>query len=129
MDKSEFEEFHFSLSREVYSRNGVLYVLSVEGETYSSIAAQYGLYLKNILKYNDLSEEEELLPGTIVYIQKKKNQSEKGLDMFIVDDDSQTLRDICQRFGVKMSSICKMNGIPEGYNLTEGDTIMLRSRR
>jgi hypothetical protein len=101
----------------------------VEGETYSSIAAQYGLYLKNILKYNDLSEEEELLPGTIVYIQKKKNQSEKGLDMFIVDDDSQTLRDICQRFGVKMSSICKMNGIPEGYNLTEGDTIMLRSRR
>ena len=129
VDKSEFEEFHFSLSREVYSRNGVLYVLSVEGETYSSIAAQYGLYLKNILKYNDLSEEEELLPGTIVYIQKKKNQSEKGLDMFIVDDDSQTLRDICQRFGVKMSSICKMNGIPEGYNLTEGDTIMLRSRR
>ena len=129
VDKSEFEEFRFSLSREVYSRNGVPYVLSVEGETYSSIAEQYGLSLKNILKYNDLDSPEELLPGTIVFIQQKKKQAEKGLDMFIVDDDSQTLRDICQRFGVRMSSVCKMNGIPEGYNLSEGDTIMLRSRR
>ena len=129
VDKSQFEEFRFSLSREVYSRNGVLYVLSVEGETYSSIAGQYDLGLKNILKFNDLDRDEELLPGTIVYIQQKKKQAEKGLDMFIVDDDSQTLRDICQRFGVKMSSVCKMNGIPEGYNLSEGDTIMLRSRR
>ena len=128
VDKSEFEEFRFSLSREVYSRNGVPYVLSVEGETYSSIAAQNGLSLKNILKFNDLAADEELLPGTIVYIHNKKKQAEKGLDMFIVDDDSQSLRDICQRFGVKMSSICKMNGIPDGYNLGEGDTIMLRSR-
>lgn len=129
VDKSQFEEFRFSLSREVYSRNGVLYVLSVEGETYSSIAGQYDLGLKNILKFNDLDRDEELLPGTIVYIQQKKKQAEKGLDMFIVDDDSQTLREICQRFGVRMSSVCKMNGIPEGYNLSEGDTIMLRSRR
>lgn len=129
VDKSEFEEFHFSLSREVYSRNGVLYVLSVEGETYSSIAEQYDLFLKNILRFNDLKEDEELLPGTIVYIQPKKNQSEKGLDMYIVDEDGQALRDICQRFGVKMSSVCKMNGMPADYELSEGDTIMLRTRK
>lgn len=129
LDKSQLEEFRFSLSREMYSRNGVPYVKSIDGETYSSIALQNGLFLKEILKFNDLKADEALLPGTIVYLQAKKRQSEKGLDKFIVDDDSQTLRDICQRFGVKMSSVCKMNGFDSHYQPGEGDTIVLRGKK
>ena len=129
IDKSQLEEFKFSLSREAYSKNGVPFVTSVEGETYSSIAARYGLFLKEILKYNDLTAPQELLPGTVVYLQAKKKQSEKGLDKFIVEDDSQSLRDICQRFGVRMSSVQKMNGFNAGYQPGEGDTIVLRGKR
>ena len=129
IDKSQLEEFKFSLSREAYSKNGVPFVTSQEGETYSTIAARYGLFLKEILKYNDLTASQELLPGTIVYLQAKKKQSEKGLDKFIVDDDSQSLRDICQRFGVRMSSVIKMNGFGAGYQPEEGDTIILRGKR
>lgn len=129
IDKSQLEEFKFSLSREAYSKNGVPFVTSVEGETYSSIAARYGLFLKEILKYNDLAAPQELLPGTVVYLQAKKKQSEKGLDKFIVEDDSQSLRDICQRFGVRMSSVQKMNGFNAGYQPGEGDTIVLRGKR
>ena len=129
IDKSQLEEFKFSLTREAYSKNGVPFVTSVEGETYSTIAARYGLFLKEILKYNDLTAPQELLPGTVVYLQAKKNQSEKGLDKFIVEDDSQSLRDSCQRFGVKMSSVVKMNGFAPGYQPSEGDTILLRGKR
>ena len=81
------------------------------------------------MKYNDLTATRELLPGTIVYLQAKKNQSEKGLDKFIVDEDGQSLRDICQRFGVKMSSVCKMNGFSMDYVPREGDTIVLRGKK
>ena len=129
IDKSQLEEFKFSLSREAYSKNGVPFVTSMDGETYETIAARYGLFLKEILKYNDLAAPKELLPGTVVYLQAKKNQSQKGLDKFIVDDDSQTLRDICQRFGVKMSSVRKMNGFDAGYQPREGDTILLRGKK
>ena len=129
IDKSQLEEFKFSLSREAYSKNGVPFVNAVEGETYQSIASRYGLFLKEILKFNDLQAPAELLPGTIVYLQAKKNQTKKGLDKYIVDDDSQTLRDICQRFGVKMSSVRKMNGFDAGYEPREGDTILLRGKR
>ena len=117
------------MSREAYSKNGVPFVTSQEGETYATIAARYGLFLKEILKYNDLAAPQELLPGTVVYLQSKKNQSQKGLDKFIVDDDSQSLRDICQRFGVKMSSVMKMNGFSAGYQPGEGDTILLRGKK
>ena len=129
IDKSQLEEFKFSLTREAYSKNGVPFVTSSEGETYRSIADRYGLFLKELLKYNDLDAAQELLPGTVVYLQAKKNQSQKGLDKFIVDEDGQSLRDICQRFGVKMSSVMKMNGFEEGYEPREGDTIVLRGKR
>jgi len=129
IDKSGLEVFSFSLTREAYSRNGVPFITSVEGETYSSIAASYHLYLNELLRFNDLSRSEELLPGTVVYLQAKKNQSEKGLDKYIVGGDDEPLRDICQRFAVKMSSVMKMNGFPAGYEPREGDTIILRGKR
>lgn len=122
------EEFHFSLTRPVYTRNGVPFVYSIEGETYSSIAASYNLFPKEILKINDLSAETRLLPGTVVFIQQKKNQAEKGLDKYIVEADGENLRDICQRFAVRMSSVCKMNGFSAGHTLREGDTIILRKQ-
>ena len=105
IDKNNLEEFKFSLTREAYS----------------SIADRYGLFLKELLKFNDLEATEELAPGTVVYLQAKKNQSQKGLDKFIVDEDGQSLRDICQRFGVKMSSVCKMNGFTPDYEPREGE--------
>jgi hypothetical protein len=120
------EEFHFSLTRPVYTRNGVPFVYSIEGESYSSIASSYNLFLKEILKINDLSSDTRLLPGTVVYLQQKKPQAEKGLDKYIVEEDGENLRDICQRFAVRMSSVNKMNGFSAGHSLREGDTIILR---
>ncbi|HBN01390.1 MAG TPA: glycoside hydrolase [Rikenellaceae bacterium] len=129
IDKSGREVFSFSLTREAYSRNGVPFITSVEGETYSSIAQSYHLYLKELLRFNDLTRSEELLPGTVVYLQAKKNQSEKGLDKYIVGEDDESLRDICQRFAVKMSSVVKMNGFSADYEPREGDTIILRGKK
>ena len=123
------EVFRFSLSREAYSRNGVPFITSLEGETYSSIAESNHLYLNELLKYNDLVASCELLPGTVVYLQPKKNQAEKGLEKYIVGDDSESLRDICQRFAVKMSSVLKMNGFSADYQPREGDTIILRGKK
>ena len=120
------ETFRFRLSRELRSRNGVPYILSTAGETYASIAKSNDLFLKELLRFNDLSAEEELLPGTVVYLQPKKQQTERGLDKYIIAEDGEDLRALSQRFGVKLSSIRKMNGIGASYEPREGDTILLR---
>jgi LysM repeat protein len=123
---ADMEEFRFSLSRQLYSKNGVPFVYSVEGETYSSIAEANHLFIKELLRFNDLGSERSLLPGTIVYLQSKKSQAAKGLDKYIVGSDDETLWDICQRFGVKMKSIIKLNNFTDEYVPREGDTILLR---
>lgn len=129
VDRSQYEQFRFSLTRQMMSRNGVPFITAVEGETYSSIAQSYDLFLKELLRYNDLTAAERLLPGTIVYLQPKKNQSPKGLDKYIVGEDPETLRDICQRFGVKLQSVCRMNGFAPDHVPSEGETIFLRGSR
>ena len=73
------EEFHFPLTRELYSVNGVPFVYSLEGETYKSIAKHYHLFHREILRFNDLKRDAPLAPGTVVYLAHKKNHSPKGL--------------------------------------------------
>jgi len=119
-------EFRFSLTRQMFSINGVPFVYSMEGETYSSIARSFKLFDREILRFNDLTDPRELLPGTIVYVHAKKKQATKGLDKFVVDEEGVTLRDIAQRYGVKMSSLLKMNGLSSDYVPAEGDVIKMR---
>ncbi len=125
--KEEPSETHsFSLSRQMYSKNGVPFIYSAAGETYESIAKANNLFLRELLKYNDLTAPEELLPGTVVFVQPKKAHSAKGLDKYIVAEDGESLRDIAQRFAVKLSSVEKINGFSRNEPLREGDTVKLR---
>lgn len=119
------EVFRFALSRQMYSQNGVPFVYAEEGETYESIARSYRLFRKEILKFNDLKEDRELLPGAVVYLQKKKKASHPGLDRYVVEE-GQSLWEISQRFAVRMKDICRLNGIDEDYVLREGDVLQLR---
>ena len=120
------ETLRFSLERQVYVLNGVPFVYSEEGDTYQSIAESNDLFLREILAYNDLTITRPLPPGTVVFLQAKKNQSRKGLDKYIVDEDGESLRDICQRYAVKESSVMKMNSFGQGHVLRAGDTVLLR---
>ena len=120
------EEFHFSLARQVYQTNGVPFVYAIEGETYESLARANNLFFKEILAFNDLSSNARLLPGTVVFLQKKKSQAPKGMDKYIVEADGEDLRDICQTYGVSLKAINKLNSFSAGHKLREGDTILLR---
>lgn len=120
------EEFHFPLTRELYSKNGVPFVYSLEGETYKSIAKYYHLFHKEILGFNDVAKDQPLLPGTVVYLSFKKNHTQPGLDKYIVEEDGEVFHDICQRFAVKEKSILKLNGWKKAPVLSEGDEIKLR---
>ena len=125
-EKELREEFHFQMGRPVYKQNGVPFIYSMEGESYKELAEENNIIYRQILRYNDLTADQRLLPGTRVYLQAKKNQTRKGLDKYIVETDGESLREICQRFGVKVSSIQKINGFSAAHTLREGDTILLR---
>ncbi len=122
------ESYTFSLSRPMFKRNGVRFVYSQPGETWESIAASYNLFLKEILRFNDLSEASALPQGTVVYLQKKKRQAAPGMEMYVFSE-GENLRDVCQRFAVQKAKILKLNGLSSDYVPQEGDRIILRKVR
>ena len=125
LGEKQREEFHFSLGRKMYSQNAVPFVYAVAGDSYASIASSYNLFTREILKFNDLESDMELLPGTVVYLKPKKKVAAKGVDKYVVED-GESLRDIAQRYGVRLASVLRLNGFEKGYIPREGDIIMLR---
>lgn len=120
------ESVTFSTARKVYSQNGVPFVYSEAGETYASIAASNGLFLKELLKFNDHEQELALEPGMMVYLARKKAQGPVGVNKYVVEKDGETLRDIAQRFGIRYAALQKLNIVLYGKALEEGDTVILR---
>lgn len=120
------EDVKMPVERQTYTKNKVRFIYSRTGETYSSIAETYDLFLNELLKFNDLDEETELLPGTVVYLARKRARTIKGLDMYIVDTDGENLRDISQRFGVRLPQILKRNGLKADDVLAAGQEVLLR---
>lgn len=120
------ESVTFSTARKVYSQNGVPFVYAEAGETYASIAASNGLFLKELLKFNDYEQELALEPGTMVYLARKKAQGPVGVNKYVVEKDGETLRGIAQRFGIRYAALQKLNIVLYGKTLEEGDTVILR---
>ena len=129
IDNSKKGEFSFTLSRQMYSLNGVPFVYSAKGETYASIAKAFDLFPKEILRLNDLNPstplDMELMPGTLIYVQPKKNEAAKGLEKHVIENGD-TLRGLSQRYGVKLKKLLQMNGLTADDVLREGDIIKLR---
>ncbi len=114
-----------SLTRELFSVNGVKYVISQKGESYSSIASQYNLFTKELLRYNDLNDEEPLPEGRRVFVERKKRRAERGVSSHI-SNGNESLKEISDIYGVRHSRIQQLNRglkteIPE-----KGSTIRVR---
>ena len=125
LDERKREEFHFSLARKVYTQNNVPFVYAEYGDSYTSIASSHNLFVREVLRFNDLKEDRELAPGTVVYLKPKKKSAAKGIDKYVFEQGDD-LRDVAQRFGVRLESIIKLNGLEGGTVPREGDIIRLR---
>lgn len=123
LDKKQLETFSFNLSRKMYSLNGVAFVYAEKGETYESIAQEFQLFKKEILRFNDLSAPAQLHPGDIVYLQKKKNEAAKDLDKHVWAEGDDLWK-LSQRYAIRLSSLKKMNkGV---MDFAKGDLVKLR---
>lgn len=119
--------YKYSKNRTIYVRNGVPYVLAGDMDTYESIADEYNLFTREILRYNDLKKPIKLVPGTVVYIQGKRHKAQKHMDVHIAIEGD-TYYKIAQKYGVRMKDLFKYNDYKNGDILHPGDEIFLRKR-
>ena len=125
-DKRYREPGTLSLVRPVFEQNGVRFVRAIEGETYSSIAEDFGLFTREILRFNDVDKDALLDPGTVVYIARKKAEAPYGIGKYVIDREGETLWEISQRFAIQLGKLRLYNAYLGGKPLEPGDTVLLR---
>lgn len=105
--------------------NGVRYIVANEGESFASLAVFLNMYERTLRKYNDALDTRELQPGDIIYIYSKKNKASRKTPFHYFKPGEDAWH-IAQKYGIKVKSLYKLNGIPYGTPLTTVQRLDLR---
>lgn len=112
-------------NRLVFKNNGADFIITREGDTFESLAAELNKRKSNLLAYNDLNAERKLSPGQMVYISPKKKKAGNGFSTYSVEKGD-NLYSISQKFGIRFDRLCKLNNMPREYEVHTGQLISLR---
>ena len=117
-----------SLSRQIHSTNGVAWIYAQEGDTWRSLAKEYNLFHGEILRFNERRRGAPLHAGEVVYVEAKKRESARGLDKHVVEE-GETMRELSQRYAVKMKKLYQYNAMAAGTEPVPGTILNLRKPR
>lgn len=122
---SSSQLYKVSLERKLYQKSGVACIVVQEGESYRSIAKEFNLFTRELLRFNDLKKEIPLKRGTLLYIEKKRKESDPSTPLHVASGD-ESLWEISQKYGVRLNSLAKLNKLKRDSTPFEGSTIKLR---
>ena len=120
--------YRISLARQVYSRNGVTYILAEGYDTYETLAKEFRLFRRELLRFNDMREEIPIVAGQVIYLEKKRTRSAKFLEMHVAEE-GETMYDLSQRYAVRLRNLYMYNGMKEGEEPVPGQKIYLQPRK
>ena len=108
-----------------YKTHGLVYVIAVQGDSFASIAQEFGFKEKKLLKYNEVPEGFPLSAGDIVYFEKKKARADEPYERHTVQI-GESMHSIAQKYGMKLRNLYRLNKKNYEYIPEEGDMLKLR---
>ncbi len=108
-----------------YEKHGLVYIVANGTEDYASLARQFNLFRRELLRFNDEKRDHIIPAGEMIYLQPKRNQSTADLAKHVVEE-GETMRGLSQRFGVKLKNLYKFNNMKPGREPAPGTIINLR---
>lgn len=119
------ETARVSWTHQPYVTHGLLYVIAVDGDSFLSIANEFGFNEKDLLKYNEVPADFPLSNGDIVYFQKKKTRADKPYSEHTVQV-GESMYSISQKYGIRLRNLYRLNKKNYEYVPEEGDRLKLR---
>ncbi len=111
--------------REIHENNRIRYIYARQGDTPESIADEFGMWPREIYRYNDMESSGSLKVGQIVYLQPKRR---RGSEQYHFVKSGETMYDISQQYGIRLKSLYRRNNMEEGQEPESGQRIYLRGR-
>ena len=116
-----------AFDREVRRCNGQFYVIARSGDTFASLARIFRIKEEKLRKYNDVDQSYRLRQDNVVYLGKKRKKADRSMKRrYHVMREGESLYSIAQMYGIRLSSLCKMNPIKSDYVFRVGDEIKIK---
>lgn len=121
-------EDYFYSRHAVYSGNKNYFIIVEVGDDMATISRNTGVSLRKLYKYNDLPRDYSPTAGDIIYLQKKRKCASREFrkNPIHIVDVNQSLFDIAQLYGIRLESLCKLNGWSEPQAVQVGDILRIR---
>ena len=111
--------------RKIYINNKRKLILARQRDTYQKIAAEFEIYTWQLYKYNEVSRKHKIVTGEIVYLEKKKAKAGKKYKYHHIRQ-GESLHDVAQLYGMRLSKLLKMNNLPKGISVPVGTEVRVR---
>lgn len=126
--RTKERSFLFKKYRSGFSKqNGASYAVSKKGESALAAAKRFGIPYKRFLRFNDLDDGDQLIDYQYIYIQPKKSKY-RGNEAFHKVKNDETMYEVAQYYGVKLSSLYRRNLLEEGEEPMNGEMILLKDK-
>ena len=107
--------------------NGLDCIIVREGDTFAVIGKEFGISAERLAKFNDISNPEtRLTPGEVVYIQQKNKKVDKSYEKYHTVKPGDSLQALSQLYGIRLSSLCKINRMRASSAPIPGNKLKLR---
>lgn len=95
-------------SHKVRKSRGLHYVVAFPGDTYATIAKEFGLKTNRLLELNDVKKDKEIKPWQEVYLVEKLDVPPEGVKTATIGDD-ESIHSVAQRYGMRVKAILDLN--------------------
>lgn len=120
-------EFTVSMGSKVrVSKNNIKYIVAHEGSTFEGFERNYDIRKWQLTRYNDFDDNHKFIEGEIVYLQPKRG---KALEEYHIVVSGETMRDISQKYGIKLKKLYKKNRMEPGTQPVAGQKLYLRKNK
>jgi hypothetical protein len=109
----------------VMMRNRVEYIIVNESDSFESLNRDFDLLSWELEKYNEVSVDSLLQPGSIMFLQPKRKKAEPGIRYHVVRE-GETMHQISQLYAIRLQHLYRMNFMDEGSEPESGRRLNLR---
>ena len=113
--REQAEQIFFS-THTVYANNGNYFIIVQPGDNLPTLSMMTGVAKRKLRRYNERQKDYIPQPGDTLYLQKKRSHADKsykGIPHLVKAGES--MYDIAQRYGIRLSSLYKLNSLAPDY--------------
>jgi len=111
-------------NREIHDVNGLKAIVVSKDDSPLSIASEFDMPLRKILKYNDLKQGDIFRDNQFIFLESKRRRSKERREYHILNKD-ETLYDVSQMYGIQIKALCELNRVNYSDKIAEGEKINL----